>query len=184
MAKQDDQIEIPLSKIKIGLMLIGSVAIFVLGFWMILHIPPLHIPKIRRNFLGNRMVFLIFGVVLVLFSGVIITILIRKLLDKRPGLIINKQGITDNSSGLSDGLILWSEIEKIIVVTANQQKFIMFILNNPQDYLSKVKNRYKRKGMQLNYKIYNAPIGISANSLQISSDKLYKLLLNKMEEYK
>jgi len=184
MTKLDEQIEIPLSKLKIALMLIGSVIIFALGFWMVLHVPSLNTRGFKRYFLGNPMFFLIVGIALGLFSGLLITILVRKLLDKKPGLIINKHGITDNSSGLSGGLILWSEIEKIIVVTANRQKFIMFILSNPQDYLSKVKNIYKRKGMQLNYKIYNAPIGISANSLQISSDKLYKLLLNKMEEYK
>jgi hypothetical protein len=37
--------------------------------------------------------------------------------------------------------------------------------------------------MKLNYKIYDAPISISAHALQIDFDGLYKLLIEKMDEY-
>lgn len=37
--------------------------------------------------------------------------------------------------------------------------------------------------MKMNYKINGAPISISAHALQIDFDGLYKLLIEKMNEY-
>ena len=94
------------------------------------------------------------------------------------------QGIIDNSSGVSAGVVLWSDIEEIKISKVMSQKFLMFIVKNPQDYIDKVTNPLKKKTVEMNYKSFGSPISISANSLQTNFDSLYKLLTEKMEEYK
>lgn len=176
---QNEQIEIPLSKKKMILSLLGSIVFVILGLWLLIN-PP----KIDDPIIGNPTVIFIAGLASVIFFGLIAVIAIRKLSDKKAGLIINKQGITDNSSGVSAGLIPWSDIQEIKVSQVLNQKFLMFIVRNPQEYLDKVSNPLKRKAMEINYKSYGSPISISANSLQTNFDNLYSLLREKMKEYK
>ncbi|MDO5616710.1 MAG: STM3941 family protein, partial [Cruoricaptor ignavus] len=160
------QIEIPLSKKKLTLILMGSIAFVILGFWFMLNPPK-----------GNATFAFIIGIFAVLFFGLTAIISLRKILDRKSGLIINEKGIIDNSSGVSVGLIRWDEIQNIKTLQVTGQKFLILILNNPEKYLNKVTNPMKRNLMSLNYKSYGSPISISANSLQISFNKLHQLLL-------
>ncbi len=176
---QEGQIEIPLSKNKMTLTLLGSIAFVALGVWFLVN-PP----KIDNPILGNPTLIFIAGLASVIFFGLVAITVISKLLDKKPGLIISRQGIIDNSSGVSAGLVLWTDIEKIQVSQVMNQKFLMFIVRNPQEYLDKVTNPLKRKTMEINYRSYGSPISISANSLQTNFDNLYNLLTEKLKEYK
>lgn len=64
------------------------------------------------------------------------------------------------------------------------QKFLMFIVSNPQEYIDSMPNKLKRKGIEMNYKSYSSLISISANALKLRFDNLHELLTNKMKEYK
>jgi hypothetical protein len=176
---QDEQIEIPLSKKKMAMTLMGAIAFVGIGFWFV--IKP---PKIDNLFFGNPTILFIVGLSSIVFFGLIAFTIFRKLSDNKPGFIINRDGIIDNSSGISAGPVLWTDIEIIRVTQVMNQKFILIILKNPQDYIDRVKNPLKRKGMEVNYKNYGSPINISANALQTNFDELYKLLQEKMEHYK
>jgi hypothetical protein len=176
---QDAQMEIPLSRKKMTMTFLGSIVVVGIGVWFLINLP-----KISNPILGNPTVIFIVGLASVLFFGLVAITIFRKLSDKKPGLIINRQGIIDNSSGVSAGLILWTDIEDIKVSQAMNQKFLMFIVKNPQAYLNKVTNPLKRKGMEMNYRTYGSPISISANSLQINFDNLYSLLTEKLKVYK
>ncbi|MDO5615679.1 MAG: STM3941 family protein, partial [Cruoricaptor ignavus] len=160
------QIEIPLSKKKLILTLMGSIVFVILGFWFLLNPPK-----------GNTTFAFIMGIFAVLFFGSTAIISLRKIFDRKVGLIINEKGIIDNSSGVSAGLIRWDEIQNIKTVQVTGQKFLILMINNPEKYLNKVTNPLKRNLMNLNHKTYGSPIGISANSLQISFNKLHQLLL-------
>jgi hypothetical protein len=118
----------------------------------------------------------------VLFFGIIAIVIVRKFLDKKAGLIISKDGLTDNSSGVSAGFIPWSDIQEITVTQVMNQRFLMIIVSNPQYYLDKVANPIKRSAMKMNYKTYGSPISISSNTLQTNFDELHKLLVIKMIE--
>jgi hypothetical protein len=176
---QNEQIEIPLSKTKLILTLLGAIAFVGLGFWFLINPPKSSIP-----ILGNPTILFIVGLISIIFFGLVTATVFRKLSDKNAGLIINRQGIIDNSSGVSAGLVSWKDIQEIKVTQIMNQKFLMFIVNNPQEYLDKVPNTLKRKGMEMNYRTYGSPISISAVSLQTNFDALHKLLLEKMKEYK
>jgi hypothetical protein len=124
------------------------------------------------------------GLASVLFSGFVAITIFRKFSDKKAGLVINRQGIIDNSSGLSAGLVLWSDIDKIETIKVLSQKLMMVIVKNPQDYIDRAAMPLQRKGMEMNHRIYGSPISISANCLQTDFDNLHTLLIAKMKEYK
>ena len=174
-----ESIEIPLSKKKLVLTLVGAIGFVAIGCWFL--IAP---PQISNPVIGNPTTIFITGLASVIFFGLVAIVVIRKLPDNKAGLIINEKGIIDNSSGVSAGLVAWSDIEEIKVFQIMSQKFLMFIVKNPQDYISRQTNALKRKGMEMNYKSYGSPISISANALQTDFDKLYELLVRKMKEYK
>jgi len=176
---QDEQIQIPLSKQKMLLTLLGSIVFVGLGIWFLIN-PP----RISNPILGNPTLIFILGLASILFFGLVAVTILRKFSDKKPGLIISRHGITDNSSGVSAGLILWTDIQEIKISQVMSQKFLMFIVSNPQDYLDKVTNPLKRNAMKMNYKTYGSPISISSNSLRINFNELQKILVEKMNEYK
>lgn len=177
--RQKEQIEIQLSKTKMLLILLGSIAFVIIGIWFIIN-PP----KSNHIIFGNETVLFITGIVSILFFGLISIFVFRKFSDNKPGLIINSEGVYDNSSGVAAGLIPWNDIEEIQIAQVMNQQFLMLIVVNPNDYINKISNPIKRNAMRLNYKSYGSPISISSNALQTNFDELHLLLIEKMKEYK
>jgi hypothetical protein len=175
----EEQIEIPLSKKKMLLTLMGALAFVGLGFWFL--ISP---PQSNHWLFGNSALIFVSGLASILFFGFVAITVFRKSSDNKPGLTINRQGIEDNSSGVSAGLIPWTDIQEVTLSQVMNQKFLMLIVKNPQEYLNKIKNPLKRNAMKMNYKTYGSPISISSNSLQINFDELQRLLSEKLKQYK
>ena len=155
MATSGQTIEIALSKKKIFFMLMGALAFVAIGLWFV--ISP---PTISNSYWGNPTKIAIAGYASIVFFGLCAFVLIKKLPDNKPGLIIDQTGLTDNSSGVSAGQILWTDIENISVIEIHSQKLIMLQVTNPQDYIDKQTSSFKRKMMQLNYKMYGTPLSI------------------------
>lgn len=171
------RIEIPLDKSKIILMLIGSLAFVAIGLWFV--IAP---PKIDNPFWGNPTKLAIIGYAAIIFFGLVAFVLIRKLSDTEPGLIIDDAGLYDNSSGLSAGHILWTDIENISVFQMQKQKLLMVKVKNPQDYIDRQTNFFKRKSMELNLRMYATPVSIATNGLKIPFTELLDLVTQKLQE--
>ena len=169
-------IEIAISKSKTAIMLLGALAFVGIGFWFIL--AP---PTIENSYWGNPTKITIAGWAAILFFGFCGFMLIRKLSDSRPGLIIDNMGLLDNATGLSAGLIPWSDIEKISVIQIYRQKLIAIHVKNPEDYIARQTNFWKRKAMTFNYKMYGTPLHITTNALNISFTDLVATLTKKME---
>ena len=176
---KEEQIEIPLSKTKMIMTFLGSLVFVGLGLWFLTN-PP----KSNHWLFGNPTIVFIIGLASVIFFGIVAITIFRKFSDKKPGLIISRQGVTDNSSGVSAGLIPWSDIQEIKISQVMNQKFLMLIVRNPQYYFENVTNPVKRNMMKMNYKTYGSPISISSNALETNFDDLQKLLIEKMNEYK
>lgn len=171
------RIEIPLSKSKLVLMLSGALAFVAIGLWFA--IAP---PTIDNSYWGNPVKMAIVGYASIIFFGLCAFYLIRKLPDSKPGLIVDHEGLTDNSSGLSAGRVLWADIVNLSVIQIHKQKLIMLHVKNPQEYIDRQTSLFKRKSMELNYKMYGTPLSITANGLQTSFEDLLSILTNKLEE--
>ena len=176
---EENQIEIPLSKQKLYLMLFGSIVFVCIGTWFVVN-PP----KINNPIFDNPMLILISGISAIIFFGYIAFTIFKKLPDNKPGLIINSEGIIDNSSGVSAGIISWKDIIEITTLNVMNQKFIMFIVKNPEEYIKRQNGVVKRKAMEMNYRNYGSPISISANTLDTNFEELYELLQRKFKENK
>lgn len=102
----------------------------------------------------------IMGVLGIVLFGAAGVFGIKKLFDKKVGLIIDENGITDNSSALSIGLIEWKDINGIELTQVNSIKFLRIGFKNPEKYISKAKNGIKAKLMKINMNMYGSPIYI------------------------
>ena len=180
MALIRQQIEIQLSKIKLLLILVGSLTFVGLGLWLVISQPKFH----NESSTVDLIKLFIVGWVSIIFFGLCTVVFIRKLADNRPGLIIDDLGLNDNSSGVAGGQILWTDITDISVLKIHRQKFIMLRVKNPQDYINRQTNKFKRKVMEINFNKFGSPIGISSNGLKISFADLHKLLVDNFDAAK
>jgi hypothetical protein len=155
-------------------MLAGSVGFVAIGLWFIIA------PPTNGKFLLEPAKIMIAGFASVLFFGLCAFFLVRKLGDRKPGLVIDSRGLLDNSSGVSAGQILWSDIDRISVIEIHGQKLIMLQVTNPQHYIDKQTSGFKRKLMTMNYEMYGTPLSISSNGLKISFDELLSMWTNKL----
>jgi hypothetical protein len=176
---EENQIEIPLNKKKLYLMLFGSIIFVCIGTWLV--VSP---PKSNHPIFGNPIIILTSGISAIIFFGYIAFSLFKKLPDNKPGLIINSEGVIDNSSGVSAGIVLWKDITEITTSNVMNQKFLMLIVKNPEEYINRQNGIVKRKAMEMNYKSYGSPISISANTLNTNFEELYELLQIKFTENK
>jgi hypothetical protein len=176
MNKSGQQIIIPLSKIKIIIMLLGALIFVVLGIWLVFY-PP----NTENSVWVTPFKMKLAGYASIIFFGTCAFFFIRKLPDDKPGLIIDYNGLTDNSSGFPAGQVLWSDIEKVSVIEISGQRIIMLKAKNPQDYIDRQTSLFVRKGMELNNRLYGTPLSLTANGLKISFDDLLAIVTKKFE---
>jgi hypothetical protein len=168
------KIEIKLNKQKLAFMLIGS-ALFVAGGCWFLFRPP-----VGNSFRSWEI--RIVAPLCIAFFGICFLVILKKIFNTKPGLIIDEAGITDNSSGLSVGFIPWHDIKAIKAVTLHKQKFLQLIVDNPEEYINRQTNSLKRNGMKMSNKLYGSPVSISANSLQCNFDELKNILEGRLAQ--
>ena len=171
------QIEIPMDKSKLRLLLIACFGFIFLGILFLV------LPFILRRVDSGAQVFIsVGGIISILFFGFCAMIISRKVSDTSPGMIINEKGFTDNSSGVGAGYVPWADVVRLQERNVVNQTFLMVIVKNPEEYINREQSFFKQKAMAMNNKLYGSPISISANTLQISFGELYRLFANQLEK--
>jgi len=159
----NSEIKIPPSKINITLLTIGSLIFVITGF---------------------AMLWSFIGFVAILFFGTTGTYGLIKLFDSNTGLKMDANGITDNSSATSIGLIKWNDISQIRPEQIASEKFIMIDLFEPEKYIKKAKNKFKANLMKMNMSMYGTPISISSRALKYNFTELEKIMQTEYEKHK
>lgn len=172
-----DPVEIPLSQRKIILLLAGALLFVILGGWFMLE-PA----RFTDAFSLGKAAVLTIGLMSMLFFGCCAWLLVQKLPDRKPGLIVNRSGLTDYSSGKTPVHIPWADVEDLWVLRIQNKKLIMVQVRNPEHYIAQQRHVLKRKMMQLNHRMYGTPLSITANALKISFDKLWQVLAEQFKE--
>ena len=167
MKDTTEELVIKLSKTKIMLLTLGSFA-FVAGSIWLWTIGDLYIKGI--------------SIIGILFFGLCGIYGLIKLLDSRPGLVINKEGLLDNSSAVSGHLIRWQDIKGFEVEEIKNTKLLFILVNDPQKFLENA-SRFNRFWMKMNLKTYGTPISISSNALQCNFDELLVMIENEMNRF-
>ncbi len=112
--------------------------------------------------------------------------LLRKLVDSRPGLILNGQGIVDNSSAFAAGLIPWPDISGFDVYAPvkrhKRQRILVIKLIDPEKYIARG-NRLQQALNRMNYKMCGSPIAITSSTLRVSFDDMLKLCSDFQQRY-
>jgi hypothetical protein len=176
------KVEIPSSKIKLILMLIGT-SVFIIGGYYLFEYPERFISYRFRSVEFIQTV----GLLLLVFFSTAWVYIPIKLFDKKPGLILDENGIYDNSSAVSVGLILWNDIDSIKLVYAIEKRkssrFLLINVHNPEEYIDR-SNGFKKVLLNLNTKLYGTPLTIGLAGLKYNRERLGKLIILNYELYK
>jgi len=173
-----NEIKIPLSKKKNFLMLLGAIVFVVLGI-LFVYRPESFVSPIFHNVSSIRFV----GILGTVFFGVCGIYGIIKLSDKSYGLIINDNGIIDNTNASSIGLINWADISSIETRQIMSTKFLLIFITDPNKYLNHTAG-FKRKLLQANMKMYGTPLSIISNSIKCNFDELEKLITSNLNAFR
>lgn len=177
-----NKIEIPLSKNKLFLGIGGSILFVILGVWLFNN--STEFQDFIIPFMRNPTVIKSIGIIGMLFFGATGIYGIKKIFDKKVGLIIDENGITDNSNASSIGLIEWNDITEIKTEQVMSTKFLLIKVENPEKYIGKAKNRIKANLMRVNMNMYETPLSITSNTLKFDFGELEKLIQTEFEKNK
>lgn len=169
-----ERIEIKLSKGKGILTFLGSIAFVVSSIWLIDYADKKEVVNIGP-FELDPVAVIVIGYVGLSFFGLAGLYILYKLFDKKPGLIIDKEGIYDNSSAAAGHLIKWERIKGLRIEQIMSTKFILIDIENPEEFMNGV-NGLKKKLMWSTYKMYGTPTSISSSTLSCDFDELFQII--------
>jgi hypothetical protein len=162
-----ERIEIKLSKGKAILTFLGAVVFVWVSIWLI--------STADNQELFNATIVTLTGYVGLIFFGPVGLYILYKLFDKNPGLVIDNDGIYDNSSAAAGHLIRWEIIKGLRVKQVMSTKFILIDIENPEEFLDEV-NGIKKKLIWSTYKMYGTPTSISSSTLSCDFDELFQII--------
>jgi hypothetical protein len=122
------------------------------------------------------------GVLLIVLGLLASIINYKKSKLETAGLVINENGVLDNSNTLLVCTVLWKDIIDILQVTVRGNTFIVIYVDNKEKYIQG--NLLNRILLSINSRFYKSPIVISTNTLKIDTEKLFTLLLEQSKIYK
>lgn len=169
-----ERIEIKLSKGKGILSFLGSVAFVLTIIWLIDYADK-HETVDFGIIKLDPVTVIVIGYVGLIFFGVAALYIFCKLFDKNPGLIIDKEGIYDNSSAAAGHLIKWDRIEGLRVERVMSTKFIHIDIKDPEEFMDGV-NGIRKKLLWSTYKMYGTPTSISSSTLNCDFDELFQII--------
>ncbi|WP_295720620.1 STM3941 family protein [Mucilaginibacter sp.] len=170
MNQSNPAIEVPLSKTKTLLVILGGFVFVLLSIWMW----DTADTQTRWPPICLRVLSVIGGA----FFGSALIVGPKKLFDKRPGLIISDEGIQDNCSISRGRFIAWKNIQGFKIVKIRSTKLILVFINNAKEVIQE-ENKFTQALMRVTEKTYGTPISISSGTLKIDSDDLLQLLLDR-----
>lgn len=119
------------------------------------------------------------GIVSTCFFGLILLLILPKAIKNKAGLIITDEGLYDNTSAISIGLITWTEIKNVSHSYSGTNIFFLVKLKNPEKFIARQKWLIKRIVMRLNYKMSDTPVQILVSLLDTDINTLYNIVAEK-----
>jgi hypothetical protein len=110
----------------------------------------------------------VIGILFCAFTGLYAA---RRVFDPNPGLVLDAEGIIDNSNAIGAGRIRWDEITEIRVTRAAAQRFLTVVVTDPRKFIDQG-GSLRRKLTEANFRKSGSPINITARTLRISFDEL------------
>jgi hypothetical protein len=124
------------------------------------------------------------GLFIIIICGPLTAIMFYRLFVMKSGLIINMDGIVNNSSIASVGFVNWKNIGKIKKEEGDYPISIVVYVNDPEEFRQSQSNIFKRKAAADNYKKYGSPAVIKTYWLKCDYDELYSFLTDTLKTYR
>jgi len=172
---------IPLSRAKIAMTIAGALLFVAAGAWFVMADDYGSLMMSLRRF-AAPVVFHALGAAAALCGVAGVVYGVRKLFDKRPGLILSAEGLVDNSSGVAAGFIPWSEITGVGIFQMQRQRMLILSVADPEKYIARG-NPLQRMLNRANTGMVGSPIAISSNALQIPFEELQTEVASYMARY-
>jgi len=157
--------------------IILCIAFVALGIWLLKNKG-----RIDNTFFETYRLNLVIGGLTVLFFGSFLTVWIFKLLDRKPGIQVDDNGILDNSTSISVGKIPWSDIESV-KPSNYSSNVITVMLKDPAKYIDLQKNQIKKKLLKANYKKSGSPVNIQTLTLETDNNTLIRAINEHLWEF-
>jgi hypothetical protein len=152
-------ITVPLSRMKLLGQCLAAVAFVAVGVFLI-RVPTRH--GVWAQFMG---------VVTVAFFGGVGAAILFRLLRPGPAIIINADGIYDDASGVSLGLIRWDQVGKIEEYRVEGQAFLSISVKN-RDALIATQPFWKRRLIRANLQMGAAAVNIPQAAIDMKLSDL------------
>ncbi|UQZ36937.1 hypothetical protein C2I18_27435 [Paenibacillus sp. PK3_47] len=136
------------------------------------------------EYLNGTMIFLygLVGLVCIVFFGACMLYFVRKMFDRTPAIIINDEGVFDNSSYIPGGLVRWEDITHIELYELAGQQMIGIQLKDPDTFL-KGQQGLKRRLIQINQGMVKAPVNIAQSALTLPLAQIYEEMLIRWQSH-
>jgi hypothetical protein len=105
------------------------------------------------------------------FSIIVGAFAFSRLCSKKPALIIDEKGITDNASWMAAGFVPWGDITGVGLAKFRKRQFLGITVRNSEQYLTKA-GRLKRVLMNSNHSTLGYIINIPQVAIPVSVEKL------------
>jgi hypothetical protein len=168
-----DRVVIPLSRAKTARLMLGSAFMVAASIFAMTIVDQTPFPVL----LGVGA-----GIAGALFFGAGCLWSFVKLFDRKPGLVVDTEGIIDNASLVAAGRIAWSEIKGIELREVRSQKYVAIYVEEPGKYVKRA-NPLWRWLANINLKYFGTPVNISATALRTDFPKLRALLEEQFAKY-
>lgn len=169
------KVEISLSKTKLLFGIAGSMLFVALGFYLFSML------ENRQTVYNNPVLIKGVAVATILFFGATGIYGIIKLLGKNIGLIIDDDGIMDNTNAASMGLVKWADINEFRTEQVMSTKFLLVFMKDPNSFIEKAGGT-KQRLVKRNMKMYGTPVVITSTTLKYKFSDLEILLENRLIE--
>lgn len=120
-------------------------------------------------------IMIIIGFISVGFFGLCLIYCLYRLMNKRPSIIINGDGIMDNSSYIGGGLLKWSDIQDVVLYEFMGQRFIGLKLHDIERFMAQ-QSGMKKALIRMNKRMINMPVNIPQSGVRMPLDQLYTLI--------
>jgi hypothetical protein len=171
---EQERIEIKLSKTKGMLAFLGSLGLVATSIWLIAYAGTHEIFNMGFLKLDPRVIIVV-GYVGLFFFGICGLYIFYKLFDNEPGLVINNDGIYDNSSAAAGHLIKWERVTGLRIENVMSTKFILIDIENPEQFMDEA-GGVKKKLLWGTYKMYGTPTSIASTALSCNFDELFTII--------
>lgn len=163
-----DEIIIPFSRLKIALMMVGAIIFVLIGLWLFQMSDEEILAQRRWN---NPALIHGIGLVCIAFFGLCAVLALAKAFDRKPGLVLNANGLLDNASAISAGLVPWAEVTGFGVYQVQHSRMLVIFVADMHKYAARG-GVVRRRIDAMNIRLCGSPLVIPSSTLKIGFDEL------------